>query len=225
METTPQVELPKRLAVILKNVRAVRDLQDYLADEGVVEEDLKKAQDALVKHLRQSLHLPEGWKGPYSGDGARLLPDYRKDLIVLRPEKKWNVPGKGSIAITIFFPSPVGGEDDDASVNLYVPPGKLQKHITDSLLSILPRIQNWDYIRNSPDETASEFPIFKWIRYDHYAGPADFDTDGFFRAVTDAVGELLKVETEIDELFENAKAPTAAPRRKRPVGRATPKRK
>jgi hypothetical protein len=105
-----QAVLPERLAVILKNARAVREVCDYMAGDDIGE-DLIGAQQALVKHLCQSLRIPDGWRRPYLEEGN----------IWLHPERKWNVPGKDTITIAVCLPSPTDEDDQDASVNLYVP--------------------------------------------------------------------------------------------------------
>jgi hypothetical protein len=203
MEST-QATLPGRLAVILKNVRAVREVYDYIAG-GDIEEDLISAQQALVRHLCQSLQIPDGWRRPYLEDGN----------IRLHPDKKWNVPGGDTIAISVCVPSPAAEEDEDedrdASVNLYVPSSwKLQERFTSSLRSIVPKAEDWVYVRDEPDEINPEYPMGKWIRYGEYAGSTGFDAAGFFQAITGAVSEFLQLETEIDRLFEGAKAMSAA---------------
>jgi hypothetical protein len=202
MEST-QAALSGRLAVVLKNVRAVREVYDYIAGGGI-ERDLISAQQALARHLGQSLQIPDGWRRPCLEDGN----------IWLRPDKKWNVPGKDAIAISVHVPNPAAAEEDedrDASVNLYVPSSwKLRERFTDSLRSIVPKAEDWVYVRDEPDEINPEYPIGKWIRYEEYAGSTGFDTAGFFQAITGAVSELLQLETEIDRLFEGAKAMSAA---------------
>jgi len=216
MEST-QATLPGRLAVVLKNVRAVREVYDYIAG-GDIEEDLISAQRALVSHLRESLQIPDGWRRPYLEGGN----------IWLHPDKKWNVPGKGNIAISVFVPCPAADEDEDrdASVNLYVPSSwKLQERFTDSLRSIVPKAEDWVYVRYEPDEINPEYPMGKWIRYGEYAGSTSFDVAGFFQAITGAVNELLQLETEIDRLFESAKAMGAALPRKQSGSQTRRKRK
>jgi len=202
-----QATLPGPLAVVLKNVRAVRQVYDYIAG-GDIGVDLKVAQLALVSHLRQSLQIPDGWRPPYFEDGA----------IWLHPDKKWNVPGKNTIAISVLVPSPAAEEDDgrDASVNLWVPRSwKLRERFTEQLRSIMPKGEDWVYVRDEPDEVDPEYPMGKWIRYEEHAGSTGFDTAGFFQAITDAVSEFLQLETEIDRLFEGSKAISAAFPRKR----------
>lgn len=214
----PQATLPGRLAVILKNVCAAREVYAYLAGDDI-EEDLTSARQTLVRHLCQSLEMPDGWRRPYLEDGS----------IWLHPDKKWNVSGKDTLAIAVFLPSPVADTDEedlDASVNLYVPPSwKLRERFTDSLRPIVPKAGDWLYVRDEPDEMNPECPVGKWIRYEGYAGPAGFDTAGFFQAITGAVNELLKLETEIDSLFEGAKAASAASPRKRSASQTRRERK
>jgi hypothetical protein len=216
MEST-QATLPGRLAVILKNVRAVREVYDYIAG-GDIEEDLLSAQQALVRHLCQSLQVPGGWRRPYLEDGN----------IWLHPDKKWNVPGKDTIAISVLVPSPAAEEEDgrDASVNLYVPfSWKPRERFTNSLRSIVPKAEDWVYLRDAPAETSPEFPMGKWIRYEEYAGSTGFDAAGFFQAITSAVSEFLQLETEINGLFESAKAMSAASPRKQSGSQTRPERK
>jgi hypothetical protein len=202
---SPQATLPGRLAVILKNVRAAREVHDYIIGDSI-EGDLKIARDALVSHLCRSLQMPDGWRRPYLKDGG----------IWLHPDKKWNVPGKDTLAIAVFLPNPAAEEDRDASVNLYVPSSwKLRNRFTDSLRTIVPKDGEWVYIRDEPDEVSPQYPIGEWIRYEEYSGPAGFDTVRFFPAITGAVSELLKLETEIGSLFEKVKAASAASPRKR----------
>jgi hypothetical protein len=209
----PQATLPGRLAVVLKNARAVREVYDYVAGDEI-EKDLKSARQALVKHLCRSLEIPDGWRRPYLED----------DTIWLHPDRKWNVPGKDTIAVAVQLPSPVPGEEEDwdASVNLYVPSWKPRKPFTDSLRPIVPRAEDWQYIRDfEPGEMDPAYPMWHWLQYEDCASTTDFDTPRFFQAVTDAVGQLLKLETEIDRLFEATKAKTAALPRKQSGGGPT----
>jgi len=199
-----QATFPGRLAVVLKNVRAVREVYDYI-ELGDLKKDLISARQALVRHLSQALQIPDGWRRPYLDDGIRLHPD-----------KKWNVRGKDTIAIVILLPSPVGeeeeGEDRNASVNLYVPSSwKLRERecFTDSLRSILPKAEDWVYVRDDPDGIDPEYPMGKWIRYEDYADSTGFDTARFLQAITGAVNEFLQLETGIDRLVEKAKAVSA----------------
>ena len=215
---SPQATLPGRLAVILKNVRAVREAYDYIAGDEI-EEDLISARQVLVRHLCQSLQIPDGWRPPYLEDGN----------IWLHPDKRWNVPGKDTIAISVFVPSPVAEEEDEdreASVNLYVPSSwKPRELFTDSLRPIVPKAGDWVYVRDEPDEINPEYPIGKWIRYEEYACPTGFDAAGFFQSITGAMSELLQLETEIDSLFESAKAMSTASLRKRSGNHARRERK
>jgi hypothetical protein len=135
---SPQATLPGRLAVVLKNVHAVREVYDYINGDEM-EEDLTSARQALVKHLCQSLQMPDGWRRPYREHGG----------IWLHPDKKWKVPGRDTISIALFLPIPTDDVDRDASVNLYVPSSwKLRKPFTDSLRPFAPRDRDWVYIRN-----------------------------------------------------------------------------
>ena len=205
-----QLILPGRLAVVLKNARAVREVHDYITGDDI-EADLIIAQQALVRHLCQSLRIPDGWRRPFSEDGHTWL----------RPDRKWNVRGKDAIAISVYLASPTE-EDRDASVNLYVPSSwKPRKRFTESLRLIVPKDKNWEYILDSePDEVNPEFPIGKWIRYDDYADSTGFNTATFFQAITDTVGQFLQLETEIDRLLEQAKAKSAPSPPKRSGSRA-----
>lgn len=191
-----QAVLPERLAVILKNARAVREVCDYTAGDDIGE-DLTGARQALVRYLCQSLRIPEGWRRPYL-----------EGNIWLHPERKWNVPGKDTIAIAVCLPSPADEYDQDASVNLYVPLSrKPLERFTESLRPIVPRGKDWVYIRDSePGEVSLNFPMGKWIRYENYADSTGFNTATFFQAITDTVGEFLKLEAEIDRLIKKAKA-------------------
>ena len=212
----PRNTFPGRLAVVLKNVRAVREMYDYIA-LGDIEKDLTSARQTLVKHLCQSLQIPDGWRRPYL-----------EDDIWLHPDKKWSVPGKDTIAIEVSLPSPAAGEaeDRDASVNLYVPSSwKLRERFTDSLRSIVPRAEDWEYVRDKPDEIAPEYPMGKWIRYEDYVGSTGFDTARFCQAITGAVSEFLRLETEIDRLFEGAKVMRATFPRGRHRGQTHQERK
>jgi hypothetical protein len=65
----------------------------------------------------------------------------------------------------------------------------------------------------------------KWIRYEDYASSTGFDAAKFFQAVTDAVGQLMKLEAEIDRLFEATKAKSAALPGKQSGSEARQKRK
>ena len=182
MEDSP-TKLPERLAVVLKNVEAVRQLYDYIED-GDIEKDLITARQLLTKYLSQSIHLPEGWRRPYLDDD-----------IWLHPDKKWKVPSKDTIAIMVHCPSPVSGEDDDrdVSVNLYVPPWKLRASFTDALKQIVPRSGKWEYIRDcEPDEISADFPVGKWIWYADFVTSSSFDTSSFYEEIAGAVNELLK---------------------------------
>jgi len=195
-----QTAIPGRLEAVLKNVRAAREVYDYIANHSI-EKDLKSARQTLVKHLSQSIQIPAGWHRP----------SLEEDFIWLRPERKWKLPGKDPIAIGVRFPSPVANEDgdDDASVNLYVPLSrKLLERFTASLKRIVPTERNWVHILDSdPDEgNLPEYPMFKWIRYGAYANTASFDTARLFDAITGAVNELLQLEGEIDRLFDETKA-------------------
>lgn len=194
---SPQATLPGRLTVILKNVRAVRELHDYIM-LGDIEKDLITAQQALVRHLCQTVQTPEGWRRPDLADGG----------IRLHPEKKWNTSNKDTIAVDVFIPSPTK-EDRDASVNLYVPSSwkRLEREkFTHSLRNLRQSLgKDWLHISDEPGEVSAEFPLGKWIRYEDHAGSADFDTAGFFQAIAGAVDQLLKLESEIDGLIEKAK--------------------
>jgi len=209
--------LPGRLAVVLRNVRAVREVCDYI-DGGDIQKDLEIARQGVVKHLSQSLPVRDGWRRP-SPDG---------DGISLHPEKKWNVPSGEAIAISVLVPTPVAvgkDEDLDASVNLYVPSWKLRERFSDSLRPIVPKAKGWIHTSDEPDGFALGYPLGKWIRYADYARATGFDATGFLQAITDAVGELLQLEAEIDRLVERAKATSAALPRKRTADRTGRERK
>jgi hypothetical protein len=211
-----QATLPARLEVILKNVRAVREVYDYL-DSDEIGADLNSARQTLLKHLRQSLQMPDGWGGP----------ELEEDEIRLHPDKKWKVPGKATIAISILLPAPAAEEDEDrnASVNLYVPPWKLRERFTDSLRSTLPKAENWVYVRDDPEGILPEYPMGKWIRYEDYATSGGFDTARFFEEITGTVNEFLRLEVEIDRLIEEAKSASASSPSKRPAAQARRPRK
>jgi hypothetical protein len=71
----------------------------------------------------------------------------------------------------------------------------------------VPRGKDWVYIRDSePGEVSLNFPIGKLIRYEDYTDSTGFNTTKFFQAITDTVGEFLKLEPEIDCLIEKARA-------------------
>lgn len=213
-----QIAIPGRLEAVLKNVRAAREVYDYIASDGI-ERDLHSVRQALVNHLSHSIQMPEGWRSPYP----------EEDFIWLRPERKWTVLGNDSIAIGIKLPSPVAidGDDQDVSVNLQVPfSRKLLERFTASLRRIVPPDKNWVHILDSdPDEgNLPEYPMFKWVRYEVYADSTGFDTARFFDAITGAVNELLQLEGEIDRLFEETKAtgatvPHGQPKRQKSSGR------
>ncbi len=214
-----QTTLPGRLAVVLKNVRAVSEVYDYIHG-GLMEEDLTGAREALIRHLPGALQIPNGWRRPYLDNG-----------IWLHPDKKWNVPSKEPIAIAVFLPNPVAKREDEdpvPSVNLWVPSWKLREQFTDSLRPIVPRAEDWVYIRDcEPGEVNPECPLGKWVRYEDYSDPTGFDTARFFQAITGAVNELLQLETEIDRLIEKAKATSVAapPRQTGGQTRRKPKRR
>lgn len=213
-----QTAIPGRLEAVLKNVRAAREVYDYIANDGM-EKDLQGARQALVNHLSHSIQMPDGWRRPY----------HEEDFIWLRPERKWTILGKDSIAIGINFPSPLAIDDDDrdASVSLRVPfTRKFLQRFTASLRRIVPPDRNWLHILDSdPDEgNLPEYPMFKWVRYEVYADSTGFDTTRFFDAITGAVNELLQLEGEIDRLFEETKAtvatvPHGQPKRQKSSGR------
>ncbi len=210
---------PGRLTVVLKNVRAVREVYDYI-ELGELRKDLISAQQALVRHLSQALKMPDTWKRPF----------LEEDGVWLHPEKKWNLPSKGTIAIVVSFPRPVPEQDLDwqPSVALWVPSWKLREQFTDSLRPIVRRAKGWEFIRDfEPGEIHPCTPMFKYIQYEEYASSTGFDTAGFFQAIAGAVGELLQLETEIDGLLKNAKAMSAAspPRQTGGQTRREPKRR
>jgi hypothetical protein len=207
--------IPERLAVVLKNARAVREVYDYVAGDDI-EGDLISAQQALVRHLCQSLQMPDAWRGPRIEEGN----------IRLHPEKKWRVRSKNTIAIEIIFPSPVDEIDRDASVNIRVPKSwKPRERFIDKLRSIMPKAKDWVHIRDcEPDELDPEYPMGKYIRYEDYADATAFSTPRFFQAISRTVGEFLRLEAEIDGLLERAKAESGAPP-KQSKGQTRPKRK
>jgi hypothetical protein len=213
-----QTTLPRRLAVVLKNVRAVREVYDYIHG-GHSERDLIIARKMLADHLRRTVQIPDGW-GP---------PDVTDSGIWLRPYKKWNLPGEDTVSIVVFLPSPLSDEEKEdpvPSVCLWVPSWRLREQFTDSLRPIVLRAKDWDYVRDcEPDRNDPKTPILKHIRYEDYGNSTGFDTAGFFQAITGAVGELLKLETEIDSLIEKTKAMSAASRSKQTMGKTGRERK
>jgi hypothetical protein len=113
-------------------------------------------------------------------------------------------------------------------VNLYVPSSwkaREREQFIDSLWSTLPRAEDWVFIRDEPEEIDNDYPMGKWIRYEHFARPDRFDTTGFFKAITDAVNNFLKLETKLSDLFERAKRLNAATPSRRTLGRIRPERK
>jgi len=205
------------LAVVLRNVRAVREVYEYV-EGGDIQKDLISAQQGIVRYLSQSLTVPDGWRRPYLDS----------DGIWLHPERKWNVPSGEAIRISVLVPSPVAveeGEDRDASVNLYVPSWKLRERFSDSLKPHVPKAKGWIHTSDEPEGFAPGYPLGKWIRYADYAHEIGFDAAGFFQAIREALGELLQLETEIDRLIERAKATSAALPRKGTGGRIRPVRK
>jgi len=209
-----QAVIPGRLEVVLKNVVAAREIYAYIIGDDI-DHDVLSFRQALLGHLSQSIQIPAGWRRPYIEDAS----------ICLHPEKKWKASGKHAISIEIILPSPVAIQDDDqdASVDLRVPfSGKLLKHVTDLLRPLVPPGKDWVHIQDvESGETIPELPVFKWIRYNEYCDGAVFDTTSFLEAIASAVNDLLQLEDQIDQVFEQAKA-TIAPR---PNRRKHPERK
>ena len=202
----PAGTIPQRLEVVLKNVRAVREICNYLFYDGDLAKDLGDARQALCRHLEQSPRMPDTWHAPY----------VEKDRIQFHPHQKWT-RSKLSIGIDIVFPDPAPeqAEDRDPSVNLYVPPWRLRKEFTKRRKHIAPKATGWKHLsQQAPDEFSYEWPLSKRILYETFVGPKGFDAPGLFAAITKAVRELVEIEPEIDRLYAKLTIGTRSGERK-----------
>jgi len=150
---------------------------------------------SLTSHLQQDLSRsvlgPAGWEDLYV-DGVSLYSSPSKSA--------WRVVKGDVIAIQIYPAWPVQ-EDEEPSVNLYVPADWKKRQVFIDELKPPPGFQ---HVSQSPDaESAEEDPIFKYVPYTSYVGAEGrFDFTGFIDAFREATKTLVGMEKVIDGILE-----------------------
>jgi len=144
--------------------------------------------------------VPDGWRGPYE----------EAHYVWLHPKKNWMVPSKDSVAVVVSLADPLGDDEQDSWVGLYIPSWKLRERFAELLRTIMPKAKEWKHVANSePGETTVEFPVFRWIRYADFSGRDGFDITSFFQAISEAVSELVQRESAINQIFDKVRGANA----------------
>lgn len=179
-------EFSPRVALILANIRTVREVNEVIEKEGKTE--IKRFLKYIGDNLKDTVPDIRQWK---------LV--IKNNSIFFYPDDHWKVLDDDFIAISIDFSAgmkPLGSEGDPW-VALYVSQNWPQRRLFNEQLrkALSGFMDEWN---QAEDET----PIWAWVKYENYAKGDSFDIKGFLEKVAELVSKLVKKKGEINSILE-----------------------
>jgi len=182
---------PPKLALVLNHLRALGTINEYLNSAVGMARDVTELFNHVTRELNNSVLKPAGWEPFHRETGY---------LYSFPADGRWRVVRGDQIGICIYPTPPLGDEDDDdPSVNLYVPAKwKLLKKFAAQLKAP----PGFDHIRDYPGYN-DDCPTFRYVRYAECLGSdGKFNQAKFFKAFADATATLVALEGTIDKVID-----------------------
>jgi len=103
------VGMPASLRLVLEHLNAVRELDRYLRKKGVDKDLERYVKEAFCPALQERVPTLKAWHCDPNESGAEWYPD------------SWKLKGDLHLSLCVLLPGPLSPDDDDPSVNIYVP--------------------------------------------------------------------------------------------------------
>jgi hypothetical protein len=103
------VGMPASLRLVLEHLNAVRELDRYLRKKGVDKDLERYVKEAFCPALQERVPCLKAWHCDPNESGAEWYPD------------SWKLKVDLHLSLCVLLPGPLSPDDDDPSVNIYVP--------------------------------------------------------------------------------------------------------
>jgi hypothetical protein len=187
-----QNRIPASLDLILRHVEAVCAITKYLNGREF-EADAARLRDWIVDEAVRSHPRLEGWN---SG------PDGKLGYLWQSGEWKPKGPREGpSVGFTLAFPA--DSSDPHPYAYLYLPDGGQRTKLMVGRLLEIHKASGLQHYQDKQheDEYSETTPVWVWVKYSAYAKDGKFNSNGFVKAMVEAIGKILKLKGEIDRIY------------------------
>jgi hypothetical protein len=204
------VDMPANLKLVFEHLNAVRELDRYLRREGVDKDLERYVKEAFCPKLQERVPTLKTWHCDPNGSDANWYPD------------SWKLKGDLYVSLCVFLPSPLDLDDDNPSVNIYVPAAchpSFSDHSTRCVKTLLEAgfelaaDHGWD----------EECPVAKYVPWLEPGG--SFDESSLVERIAKEVRKILALEAQIADTIREVLAQTVQTRPSRKSRTAKPHRK
>ncbi len=185
--------------MIIENIATVRQIQQCL-DDGELSADLLSLLKGFEARIASIFPKVPWRKIKLNRTGVELL---------LVPDQAWEILDREAVAISLYMkgvlePGFYDGQDDPF-VGIYVP-GNWEHSETFARRLEEEAPKGWS-CRNGNTDYDEQYPIWHYVAVSKYAAGNSFDVEGFYAEVASAIGVLLDLRPQIDDLLEQVKIP------------------
>lgn len=204
------VGMPANLKLVFEHLDAVRELDRYLRRKGVDKDVERYVKEAFCPKLRERVPALKTWHCDPGGSSAEWWPD------------SWKLNGDLYLTLCVILPGPLDLDDDNPSVNIYVPTGchpSLSDHSTSCVKTLvgdgfeLAADHGWD----------EEYPVAKYVPWLEPDG--SFNESSLVERIGLEVDKIVALETQIADTIRETLAQSARTRPSRKSRTAKPHRK
>lgn len=184
--------MPASLSLVLQHLSAVRELHRYLRKNGVEKDIRQYVKCALRPALEERIPiLRESWTCDIAEDGVEWYPE------------AWKLEDELHVSLYVFLPSPVDPEDEDPSVNLYVPTEEGQSAFNDRSTACVKALTDLGFGLAVEQGWMEECPIGKlvsWLRSD-----GTFDEGDLVARIAQEAEKIVCLEAEITQVIRDSR--------------------
>jgi hypothetical protein len=204
------VDMPANLKLVFEHLNAVRELDRYLRREGVDKDLERYVKEAFCPKLKERVPTLKTWHCDPGGSSAEWWPD------------SWKLKGDLYLTLYVILPGPLDLDDDNPSVNIYVPtPG--HKVFSDRSTSCVKALMADGFeLAADHDDWVKECAVGKYVPWLEPDRP--FDENRLVERIALEVDKIVAIETQIADTIRETLAQSARTRPSRKSRTAKPHR-
>jgi hypothetical protein len=193
--------MPANLRLVFEHLNAVRELDRYLRRKGVDKDLERYVKEVFCPRLQERVPTLRSWQCDPNESSAEWYPD------------SWKLGGDSYVSLCVILPVPLSPDDDDPSVNLYVPtewPG--YPALSDRSTRCIRALLDDGFGLAADHEWDIEYPVGKYVNWLNSDG--SFNESSLMERIALEVEKIVRLEPEITETIRQTPVKSARKRKK-----------